>query len=146
MSDDLSKGRNFQIDNGLKTLDVNDTEEIKNKIKDLQESIIFLNEVTILGKQIGKVSQRDLDIAKENRKKRRKAFDSAFDAGFYAGDVKPVNKALGKFTKSVMNDISLVEKQKLQQEKERLLRKKQEPKQQRDSLKLLDEENSKVGA
>jgi hypothetical protein len=43
MNDDLLKGGNFQIDNGLKSLDVNDTEEIKNKIKDLQESVRFLN-------------------------------------------------------------------------------------------------------
>lgn len=42
MNDSMIKGSSFQIDNGLQRLDVNDTDEIKNKIKDLQESIKFL--------------------------------------------------------------------------------------------------------
>ena len=45
MNDNLMQGNSFQIDNGLKSLDVNDTDEIKNKIKDLQESIKFLKYV-----------------------------------------------------------------------------------------------------
>lgn len=39
---DLSMGGKFQIDNQLKKLDVNDSDEIKNKIKDLNESIKIL--------------------------------------------------------------------------------------------------------
>jgi len=42
MKDSLANGKEFEIDNGLRKLDVNDTEEIKNKIKDLNESISFL--------------------------------------------------------------------------------------------------------
>jgi len=42
MKDTLNASGTFQIENGLKRLDVNDTDEIKNKIKDLQESITFL--------------------------------------------------------------------------------------------------------
>ena len=43
MNDTLKNSNgSFQIDNGLITLDVNDTDEIKNKIKDLNESITFL--------------------------------------------------------------------------------------------------------
>jgi hypothetical protein len=38
----MSSGGSFQIDNGLKSLDVNDTDEIKNKIRDLNESVRFL--------------------------------------------------------------------------------------------------------
>lgn len=42
MNDSLKLGSEMQIDNGLRSLDVNDTEEIKNKIKDLNESVKFL--------------------------------------------------------------------------------------------------------
>jgi len=42
MTDSLGKSKEFQIDNGLKSLDISDTDEIKNKIKDLQESTKFL--------------------------------------------------------------------------------------------------------
>lgn len=42
MKDHMMTGGMIQIDNGLKKLDVNDTDEIKNKIKDLNESVKFL--------------------------------------------------------------------------------------------------------
>ncbi len=45
MADTIANSREFQIKNELKKLDVNDTEEIKNKIRNLQESVIFLKEM-----------------------------------------------------------------------------------------------------
>lgn len=42
-------GSGFEISNNLKSLDVNDPEEIKNKIKDLNESIRFLKSKILVG-------------------------------------------------------------------------------------------------
>ena len=42
MNKDLQKSPEFQVQNNLKKLDINDPSEIINKIKDLNESISFL--------------------------------------------------------------------------------------------------------
>jgi hypothetical protein len=49
MNDSHGLGSVFEIRNNLKSLDVNDPEEIKNKIKDLNESIKFLKSRILVG-------------------------------------------------------------------------------------------------
>lgn len=77
MNDSLSLNKEVQINNGLKSLDVSDTDEIKNKIKDIQESVRFLNslyegksEDSYDGKKDGKKTEDSYDgktLSKESK-------------------------------------------------------------------------------